>query len=216
MNLLLIKRILSSRATWGVGLCLGILVALGAHGALKYRAGYRDGVAHESALRDSTERLSQLAADAERAAGEAREAALRAQAREDDRKLAALAVESAVMGDRLQAAQRRYAQVMATAAASGDTVETPRERACTELASACLVARATLATENTQLKASLVRRDSILGAKDSLSRLEPYRTAVAVERALTTQRATFRAPSRTTWAAVGAVVGSLTTWLVSR
>ncbi len=196
--------ILRSRVTWGVVLAVTLFGAVRLYGSAKYRHGYRVGFTERAvdarrdaeaaqAIADSAWRVlfTQAQADAQRAR-DAERAAARARAR-------------------TAAAESRLANALTVFAADTTTPITP---ACSELATACALARDAWAAERDTLTALVAVQDTALMTLRSTIADEHTRTRAAVQVALVQQRATFRRPSRLWWFLTGAVLPL--TWLVIR
>jgi hypothetical protein len=192
--------ILKHRATWGVGIALGVLVAIAAHGRLRYAAGYDAGFvaravdAHADALTaraiaDSTWAvLYAQALDARDAQRSAEQAAARAETR-----------------------TRRATARLDDALAAVQADPTPQTPQCTALATSCAQARAAWDAERDSLHRVIATTDTLQRRAAAMAMAEPIRLQSALRVALEQQRQTFRAPSRVTWGTVGALVGAVVT-----
>lgn len=197
--------ILKHRATWGVGVAVGVLVAIAAHGALRYRDGVADGMASERAIRQHEAAMAKAMADSTWAvlyaqaldARDAQRSAEQAAARAETRTRLA----TARLDDALAAVQ------------ADPTPQTPQ---CTALATSCAHARAAWDVERDSLHRLIATKDTLQRRAAAMALAEPIRLQSALRVALEQQRAAFRAPSRLTWASVGAVLGTLVTLGVLR
>lgn len=206
-------KLLRHKATWGVGVAIGVLFAVWGNGALKYREGNAAGVAQEKAAWQSEVALARASALSSQVAADAAMSALRDSLREANRRIAQLSEARALAEGKYAQALRFYRQERAL---SADTTITLVRTACDELADSCELAMQAAAVERMALTDKLRLAEALSTTQDSTIRTEPVRVTSAIRDALATQRATQRQPSRTKWALVGAGVGALSTWLVLR
>jgi hypothetical protein len=192
--------LLKHRATWGVAIALGVLVAITAHGRLKYREGYGAGFVARAVDAHADALTAKAISDSAWAVLYAQAASAR------DAERAALA-KVARAEARTRAATARLDDALA--AYRVDTVShTP---ACSEMADACAVAAALWAQERDTLAQLIAAQDTVVLRQSELLAEEPSRLQSAVRVALEQQRRTFRGPSRVTWASVGALLGTIVT-----
>jgi hypothetical protein len=204
--MLTLTALLRHRITWGVGIALGVFVALAAHGRLKYTEGHRAGTAAAQAVAARDALTARAVADsAWRALHEA------GMAVRDSLRVAEAAAARARA--RSAAADARLANALAVFAADTST-QIPAT--CSDLATACRNAAAAWSAERDSLSAVTETQGRALTLADAQARAEPTRTAAAVTVAVQKDRATYRHPSRLHWLVGGAVVGALTTWSVTR
>jgi hypothetical protein len=197
-----IATLLRHRITWGVAIAVGVLVAIAAHGALKYRDGFAAGVA---------------AADAKHA-----QAALIA-ADVATRNDTAHAAETAALRDSLRTVTAAAARARTRSAVATARVETAIEtvradtaitRACDELATACELAALAWNAERDSLAHAIDTQQAALTLAEAHARAEAGRTQTAVVRGIVLDRATRRPPSRLRWLLTGAAIPL--TWMVIR
>jgi hypothetical protein len=193
--------LLSHRITWGVGICLGVCVALAAHGRLKYAEGHRAGVAKATQAAQSDALTAKAVSDSAWAVLYAQAAAAR------DAERAALA-KVARAEARTRAAMGRLTNALTVFAI--DTVA-QMNPTCAELASSCANAAALWGHERDTLSALIAAQDTTILRQGATMADEPQRMADALRVALAQQRQTFRAPSRVTWGTIGAVLGAVVT-----
>ena len=212
----LVRKLLTSRAAWGVSIALGFWLAIAWHGHNKYSEGRADGVTAQKATDDS---ISTIAAAAEAVAREAAAAQLQAarlELAEKDRALQVARQASAMYAGRYAQALESYEALKAAKVASGDTTMSPTERACETVAATCALTVEAKKVELAAAEGKLAVAERTVARQDSAAQLEPVRTRRAVTAGIAQDRATRREPSRVKWALSGAVVAALTTWLVAR
>jgi hypothetical protein len=190
--------ILRHRVTWGVGIALGVLVAIGVHGRLQYASGHRDGTVAAQALAQRDAMRAKAVADSAWSVLYA--SAIRAR---DAQRVA----EKAAARSRARSAAAEARLEDALEAVRVDTLEMPSS--CTALASSCANAAALWSEERDTLTALVTAQDRALMTQGDLIATEPARLAAALRDALAEQRRSFRGPSRVRWAAVGAAAGLL-------
>lgn len=204
----LAMRLLRSRVTWGVGVAVGMLLAIAAHGTLRFREGKAAGMQLEALRRDSLEATATAAHDSV-------VAMLARESRAKSDSIHQAQVAAARAGERLAAAQLRYRQTLSQldSALAADTTPSPIRDACTEFRSACELAqeRANAVIDSLTQVATLTA--SALATEQAKSAGEPERTATAVRRAVRDDRATRSVPSRTKWALIGAGTLEALRWL---
>jgi hypothetical protein len=189
--------ILKHRATWGVGIALGVFVALAAHGRLKYTEGHRDGTASARAEAQRDAAAARAAFDSAWAVLYAQAAAARDAQRTAEAAAARARTRSAV-------AEARLANSLAVFATDTVAQIIP---ACSELASSCANAAALWTHERDTLSALIAAQDRTILSQTDMIATEPARLADAMRAALARQRETFKGPSRVRWLSVGAVMG---------
>jgi hypothetical protein len=189
--------ILKHRATWGVGIAMGVLIAVAWHGKNRYAEGVRD------------ERgRSQADALTAKAVSDSAWAVLYAQAAQArDAERAALA-KVARAEARTRAAMGRLTNALTVFAI--DTVA-QMNPTCAELASSCANAASLWGHERDTLTALIAAQDTTILRQGEMLTQEPQRMQDALRVALAQQRQTFRAPSRATWAVFGAIAGAIVT-----
>lgn len=195
----LATRVLRSRITWGLGVALGVFVAVWANGALKYRQGVAAG-----------ELAAQLRADSVRAIVEIERDSVALQLRVTrgllTDSLHVLELRVARADERLAQARRTYARTLSRldSALAADTTPSPLRSACTEFRSACELAKreadSTIAAQREQIET----QETKIATQDSTIAGEPDRTATAVTRGIQRDRAMRQEPSRTKWVLIGA------------
>jgi hypothetical protein len=195
--------LLKHRATWGVGIAMGVLVALAAHGRLRYAEGHRDGFAKATQAAQADALTAKAVSDSAWAVLYAQAA----QARDAER--AALA-KVARAEARSREAGARVANALVLFAA--DTVA-QMNPTCSELADACRNAAALWGQERDTLTALVATQDTTILRQGQFMNSEPQRMQDALRVALAQQRQTFRAPSRVTWGTLGAVLGAVVVWV---
>lgn len=194
--------ILKHRATWGVGICLGVFVAIAAHGRLKYAEGHRDGTAKATQAAQADALTAKAISDRQWAAMMKTAMAARDAQRDAERAAVRAELRTRAETQRLQAALSAY---------RADTVShTP---ACGELADSCANAAALWGHERDTLTALIAAQDTAILRQGQFMNSEPQRMADALRVALAQQRQTFRAPSRVTWGTVGAILGAVVVWV---
>jgi hypothetical protein len=181
--------ILRHRATWGIAVALGVLVACAWHGHNKYEQGVRD--TRADALRDAV--AARAVADS--VADSLRTALTAARGRIDTVRVAVTRTEV-----RTRVAVTRLDDAIATA----DTT-------CEALAQAAADAATAWRDERDTLTALVTAQDRALMIAGDLQATEPARLADALRVALAEQRRTFRPPSRLRWLSVGAIIGTAVT-----
>lgn len=191
--------ILKHRATWGVGIAVGFLVALAAHGRVKYAEGHRDGYAKSIMHAQADALTAKAVSDSAWAVLYAQAAAAR------DAERAALA-RAARAEARTREATARLANSLAVFAT--DTVAQINPT-CSELADACANAAALWGHERDTLTALVAAQDTTILRQGAFMNSEPQRMQDALRVALAQQRQTFRAPSRLGWFARGALAGAV-------
>jgi hypothetical protein len=196
--------ILRHRITWGVGIALGVFVALAAHGRLKYTEGHRAGTAAAQAVAARDALTARAVADSAW-----RELHAAGMAVRDSLRVAEAAAARARA--RSAAADARLADALARVAVLPDA---PAE--CNALATACRHAAAAWSAERDSLSAVTETQGRALTLAEAQARAEPTRTAAAVAVAVQQTRATIRRPSRLRWLVGGIAAGALTTWSVIR
>lgn len=207
-------KLLKHRATWGVMVSVGILLAVWGNGALRYSAGRRSGMAEERAAWSSEVALARTSAIASQVAADAATSALRDSIRVRDSRIAKLTEAAAMAKGNYRAALVAYERQKA--ALFNDSIPPLIVTACDELASSCATALAAEATVKDSLTAQLNAAIRLAGVQDSVIRTEPARTTLTVREMLAQQRAAFRGPSRVTWGAAGALIGVAATWIALR
>jgi len=197
--------ILRHRATWGVGIALGGLLAIAAHGWLRYRDGFADGMASERTVRQHEASIAKAAADSAWSVLYA--ASIRSR---DAQRIAEKAAARAETRSRV--AEAKLADALA-----GYRADTSRRTPqCDELATACANAAALWGHERDTLTALVAVQDTTIQRQGEMIAAEPQRVAASVMDALAQQRSTIKKPSRLTWASVGAVLGTILTLGVMR
>ena len=198
--------ILKHRATWGVAVALGGLIAIAAHGRLKYAEGHRDGTVQAAALSQRDAMVAKAAADSAWSA--MYQTALRSR---DAQRIAEKAAARA--RTRSAVAETRLANALAVFAGDSGAQVIP---VCAELADSCASAAALWTHERDTLTALIATQDATILRHTEMRMTEPARYAAALREALARQRETFRAPSRVTWATLGAIAGAVLTLGVVR
>jgi hypothetical protein len=191
--------LLKHRATWGVGIALGVFVALASHGRLKYTEGHRDGVAKATQAAQADALTAKAVSDSAWAVLYAQAAAAR------DAERAALA-RVARAEARTRAATARVANALTVFAADTVAQMVP---ACAELAESCANAAALWGHERDTLSALIAAQGRALLIAGDLQATEPQRMADALRVALAEQRRTFRRPSRVRWLLSGVALGAV-------
>jgi hypothetical protein len=189
--------ILRHRATWGVGICVGFLVAIAAHGKLKYTEGHRDGTTEAQSVAQADAMVAKAASDSAWSA--MYQTAIRSR---DAQRIAEKAAARA--RTRSAVAEARLANALLPFAA--DTIG-PIEPACSELADACRNAAALWSHERDTLTALIAVQDRTILQQTDMIATEPARLSAALRAELARQRETFKGPSRVKWLSVGAVMG---------
>ena len=197
--------LLRHRITWGVGIALGGLVAIAAHGRLKYAEGFRDGSAQAAAA-------AQIDAAAARAVSDSVWSVLHA-ATIRSRDAQRIAEKAAARAEtRTRVAMARLSDALA--AYRADTVV--QSATCDALASSCANAAALWTHERDTLTVLIAVQDTVVIRQSEMIANEPQRLADAMRVALAEQRRTFRGPSRVTWSTLGAIAGAVLTLGVMR
>jgi hypothetical protein len=202
---LLLMRILKHRATWGVGIACGVLLAVWGNGALKYRLGHADGVKEEAVRSAQQAAVARTIADSTwsvlyaqaRAMRDSLRAAEDAERRQAERRARAEA--------RLEDALTRYADARAA-----DTSRSPLQTACDVVVETCRVLRETAAVERDSLRRVITTQRTMLVRQDSLAATEPDRARTMIARGIADWRATHRSPSRVPAFLGGIVAGAVT------
>ena len=190
--------LLRHRVTWGVGICVGFLVAIVAFGHLRYREGYRTGVVVERTESQRQAAIAKAYTDSAWAVMYAQAVASRDSLRKAEAMAARARARSAVAVSRL---------ADALAAVHAGTV--PPSPACGELATACANAAAAWTAERDTLANLLTTHGAALAHAEAMARQEPERTRAAIKFALAQDRATYTKPSRLRWFVAGASLATL-------
>lgn len=197
--------LLRHRATWGVGIAVGVFAALIAFGRLKYTEGFRDGSAEAEAVAQRDATVAKAASDSAWSA--MYQTAIRSR---DAQRIAEKAAARAET--RTRVAMARLSDALA--AYRADTVV--QSATCDALATACANAAALWTAERDTLTALIAVQDTVVIRQSDIIANEPQRLADALRVALARQRATFRGPSRVTWSSIGALAGAVLTLGVIR
>ena len=210
----LVIRIVRNRWVQG-GLALVIMVAcwLG-YGEYRYRNGKADGIAQERAAWSSEVALARASADSSQVAANAAMSALRDSISRRNEVIARLREHDAMMSGKYREALGWYNAAKATRPDSLPL--TAEQLACDSLAASCANAIAASQVVRDSLSAQLRMAERLIVRKDSVIMTEPARTSLSNREVLARQRALFKAPGRVKWAALGAGLGALATWLVAR
>jgi hypothetical protein len=200
----LAARLLENKAARGVLLSVSILIAVGAAYRLGAWTGDRSGYS-----RGKTEATAAAQADAltAKAVSDSAWAVLYAQAAQArDAERAALARVARAE------ARTRIATARLDDALSAYRVDTiSHTPACSELADSCANAASLWGHERDTLTALIAAQDTTILRQSDMLTHEPQRMQDALRVALAQQRQTFRAPSRATWAFLGAIAGAIAT-----
>jgi hypothetical protein len=202
----LAARIMENNVVRGVLLCLGVVVAIAAHGRVKYADGYRTGSADAARAAAIDAATARAAFDSSWAVLYSQAAAARDAQRTAEQAAARARTRSAVAEARLTNALKVFAE-------NPGAQITP---VCAELADSCANAAALWTHERDTLTALIATQDATILRHTEMRMTEPARYAAALREALARQRETFRAPSRVTWATLGAMVGAVLTLGVVR
>jgi hypothetical protein len=192
----------------GTALSIGILVAVISWGALKRRDGYSEGYRE-------AKRITEAAWNADAAL--AREVAAGIKARTDSLTRAlrdSLTKQTALVARLSEARARAQGQYAAALeayqtlkAASGDSLPPELVTACDAVASSCTNALAAAEREKDGLVMQLRTAEALAVAQTDYATKEPERWKPIIADALSEQRRSFQAPSRTRWFAMGAAAG---------
>ncbi len=202
----LLLRIFRSQVAWGVAIAFGVLVAIGVHGRLQFRDGFRQGKAAEASVRDSVQRIADVAAAQVAAYNDSVITALQAKIQRNRIELAQLREARALAVGQYHEALRQYEAAKAALSLGDSLPAMPPE--CDALASACTNAVRAAQLEADSLVAQLQHVEAVSAQKDTVIAAEPTRTAASNRQAVEMYRATRQEPSRTRWALLGAAAAA--------
>jgi hypothetical protein len=171
---------------------------------LAHQRGYRAGAAERGAQAAVDAFAAGKAADGTRAALSAAVDAATAKQR--------AAEQAAIRAtERGRASQRRVREALVAV-----TVDSTTPEPVTTLVTETQDALAAWDVERAGLEMQSAVKDTVIVTLQQIIAGEPVRTDAAVQAALVEQRATFRGPSRVTWASVGALAATIITFGVMR
>lgn len=205
----LASRLWKQPAIRGLALVAGMLVAISAHGHLRFRDGVAAGIRAEKHVRDSVQRIADAAEDRARAETDSIIRALRVSLVQRDRDLQIAKQAAALASGRYAAAQEAYDALKAAKLASGDTTTTPMERACEAVAATCAATVRAKEAEVAAVEAKLATAEALSAAKDTVIATEPQRVSRSVRVAVDQVKAAQPKPNRIGWFAAGTIVGVL-------
>jgi hypothetical protein len=181
---------------------------------VRYRAGVAEGKRVERAESSREIALARAVVDRNQIAADAIAQALRDTIAQRDQRIMELREKAALATGKYREALGWY---LAGKAARDSTVPlTDEQIRCDAVVSSCANALAAEGAVKDSLTRQLRTAERLVAVRDSSARLEPVRTSLALRDALAAQRAAFKAPSRTKWAAIGAGIGAAAAWWFSR
>jgi len=210
----ILVKLAKSRAAWGVTVSLGLLLAVVAHGKLKFASGRAVGIASERAAWSSEVALARASATSSQVAADAATSALRDTVATLRDSTAVLSEAAALARGDYRAALAAYRRTTAARADSG--IVTAEQQSCDELARTCAASVAASVLERAALTRTLATATRLVAVQDSVIGGEPRRTTLSNQEAMAAQRAAFKAPSRAKWAGLGAALGGVIAWGVLR
>lgn len=194
----------------GAALSAGFLIAIVSWGALKRRDGYSEGYREAKKItedaRDADAKLARDAAQRVKAHADSLTAALRDTMQAQDALIAHLKEASARASGRYAEALRFYEEAKKLA---GDSVPNdPVARACDAVATACTLALSAAQMEKDALVSRLRTAEAMAVAQTDYAAKETERWKPVIADALSEQRRSFHAPSRSKWFGAGMAIGA--------